>query len=83
MTDKKDARWFCKLLVNGLMRNSFVADEDQRTFLDLFLTLNRNHITQSQKRIVKNLEQRNIKLKHIVSNIDADSAIVGKLTANH
>src|SRR5437660_292225 len=33
-TDKKDARWLCKLLVNGLVRNSFVVSDDQRAFRD-------------------------------------------------
>jgi transposase len=76
-TDKKDARWLCKLLVNGLVRNSFVAGEDQRAFRDLcrMRTKYRNHITQSQNRIVKNLERRNIKLRSVVSNMDTVSAM--------
>jgi transposase len=58
-TDRKDARWLCKLLVNGLVRNSFVVGEDQRAFRDLcrMRSRYRNHITQSQNRIVKNLER--------------------------
>lgn len=76
-TDKKDARWLCKLLVNGLVRNSFVVSEDQRAFRDLcrMRTKYRNHITQSQNRIVKNLERRNIKLRSVVSNMDTVSAM--------
>lgn len=76
-TDKKDARWLCKLLVNGLVRNSFVASEEQRAFRDLcrMRTRYRNHITQSTNRIVKNLERRNIKLKSVVSNIQTKSAM--------
>ncbi len=76
-TDKKDARWLCKLLVNGLVRNSFVASEEQRAFRDLcrMRTRYRNHITQSTNRIVKNLERRNIKLKSVVSNMHTKSAM--------
>jgi transposase len=76
-TDKKDARWLCKLLVNGLVRNSFVASEEQRAFRDLcrMRTRYRNHITQSTNRIVKNLERRNIKLKSVVSNMQTKSAM--------
>ena len=84
-TDKKDARWLCKLLVNGLVRNSFVVGEDQRAFRDLcrMRTKYRNHITQSQNRVVKNLERRNIKLRSVVSNMDTISAmdIVGAIAA--
>lgn len=76
-TDKKDARWLCKLLVNGLVRNSFVVSDDQRAFRDLcrMRSKYRNHITQSQNRIVKNLERRNIKLRSVVSNMDTVSAM--------
>lgn len=76
-TDKKDAKWLCKLLVNGLVRNSFVASEEQRSFRDLcrMRTRYRNHITQSTNRIVKNLERRNIKLRSVVSNMQTKSAM--------
>jgi len=75
-TDKKDARWLCKLLVNGLVRNSFIASEEQRSFRDLcrMRTKYSNHITQTRNRIVKNLERRNIKLRSVVSNMDTKSA---------
>jgi transposase len=75
-TDKKDAKWLCKLLVNGLVRNSFVASEEQRAFRDLcrMRTQYRNHITQSTNRMVKNLERRNIKLKSVVSTMNTKSA---------
>jgi transposase len=76
-TDKKDAKWLCKLLVNGLVRNSFVASEEQRAFRDLcrMRTKYRNHIGQATNRIVKNLERRNIKLKSVVSNMHTKSAM--------
>lgn len=34
-TDKKDAQWLCKQLVNGQIRDSYVAPEDQREFRNL------------------------------------------------
>jgi len=76
-TDKKDAKWLCKLLVNGLVRNSFVASEEQRAFRDLcrMRTRYRNHIGQATNRIVKNLERRNIKLRSVVSNMQTVSAM--------
>jgi transposase len=75
-TDKKDAKWLCKLLVNGLVRNSFVVSEEQRAFRDLcrMRTKYSNHITQAHNRILKNLERRNIKLRSVVSNMDTKSA---------
>lgn len=84
-TDRKDARWLCKLLVNGQVRNSFIAGEDQRAFRDLcrMRTKYSGHITQSQNRIVKNLERRNLKLRSVVSSMDTISAmdIVAALAA--
>jgi len=76
-TDKKDARWLCKLLVNGLVRNSFIASEDQRAFRDLcrMRTKYSNHMSQTRNRIVKNLERRNIKLRSVVSNMNTVSAM--------
>ena len=75
-TDKKDARWLCKLLVNGLVRNSFIVSEEQRAFRDLCRMRIKytQHITQSQNRILKNLERRNIKLRSVVSSMDTKSA---------
>ena len=75
-TDKKDARWLCKLLVNGLVRNSFIASEEQRAFRDLCRMRSKysNHLSQTRNRIVKNLERRNIKLRSVVSNMDTKSA---------
>jgi transposase len=82
-TDKKDAKWLCKLLVNGMVRNSFVASEEQRSFRDLCRQRSKytNHITQAGNRIIKNLERRNIKLKSVASNTKSKSvkAIIAAL----
>ena len=74
-TDRKDARWLCKLLVNGLVRNSFVASEEQRAFRELCRMRSKytNHITQAGNRMVKTLERRNIKLKSVASNTKSKS----------
>ena len=76
-TDKKDARWLCKLLVNGLVRNSFITSEEQRAFRDLCRMRTRysNHISQARNRILKNLERRNIKLRSVVSNMHTVTAM--------
>src|ERR1051325_6016893 len=71
-TDKKDANWLCKLLVNAMLRKSFVVSEDQRAFRDLCRMRMKytHHITQSHNRILKNLERRNIKLRSVASSMD-------------
>lgn len=76
-TDKKDARWLCKLLVNGMIRNSFIVSEEQRAFRDLCRqrTKYTQHITQAQNRLLKNLERRNIKLRSVVSSVNTKSAM--------
>jgi transposase len=75
-TDKKDAKWLCKLLVNAMVRSSFVVGEPQRAFRDLCRrrTKYSGHITQSLNRVLKTLESRNIKLRSVVSNMDTKSA---------
>jgi len=64
------------LLVNGLVRNSFIVSEQQRAFRDLCRMRIKytQHITQAQNRILKNLERRNIKLRSVVSSMDTKSA---------
>ena len=76
-TDTKDAKWLCKLLVNGLVRSSFVASEEQRAFRDLCRqrTKYSQHITQTTNRVLKNLERRNIKLRSVVSSMRTKSSM--------
>ena len=76
-TDRKDARWLCKLLVNNQIRDSFVVGDEQRAFRDLCRMRIKytQHISQAQNRIVKNLERRNIKLRSVVSSMDTLSAM--------
>jgi transposase len=74
-TDKKDARWLCKLLVNNLIRNSYIATDDQRAFRELCRMRIKytQHITQSQNRILKNLERSNVKIRSVASSMDTKS----------
>ena len=75
-TDKKDAKWLCRLLVNGQIRDSYIAPVEQQAFRDLCRSRKKysNHITQTSNRIVKVLDRRNIKLTNVVSNMDTKTA---------
>src|SRR5882762_9566046 len=70
-TDRKDAKWLCTLLLNGLARQSFIPDSIQQRLRDL--CRNRLFYTQSQtkttNRIVKILERANIKIRSVSSVI--------------
>ncbi|WP_368077617.1 transposase [Mucilaginibacter sp. L3T2-6] len=57
-TDRKDARWLCTLLLHGLVRASFMPDNDQRKLRDycrgrLFYTWQQS---KTQNRVLKILE---------------------------
>jgi transposase len=84
-TDRKDARWLCTLILNGLARHSFVPDSIQQRLRDL--CRNRLFYTQGQtkttNRIVKILERANIKIRSVSSVIVTKSTleIIRKLVA--
>jgi transposase len=71
-TDKLDSEWLCKLLLSGLLKASFVPEQEVRELRDL----NRyeQKLTQilsgEKNRIHKILEDANIKLSCVVSDID-------------
>lgn len=71
-TDKADSEWICKLLLSGLLNASFIPPERIRELRDL----NRYSIKLTQmlsgekNRIHKILEDGNIKLSSVVSDID-------------
>jgi len=74
-TDVKDAEWLAKLLRSGLIEGSFVPPEDIRDLRDLTryrkkLISNR---TAEQNRIHKILQDANIKLTSVLSNIFGQS----------
>jgi transposase len=76
-TDRKDAKWLCALMLNGLARHSFVPDSIQQRLRDL--SRNRLFYTQSQtkttNRIVKLLERANIKIRSVSSVITTKSTL--------
>jgi transposase len=76
-TDRKDARWLCTLLLHGLVRPSFMPDNDQRILRDycrsrLFYTWQQN---KTQNRLLKILESNNIKLRSVISTIHTKTAM--------
>jgi len=70
-TDKKDAKWLCKLAINGMVRNSFIPDSKQhelREYCRLRSKLS-GQITGTYNRVVKLLERSNIKIRSVASTI--------------
>jgi transposase len=70
-TDKKDSRWIAKLLLSGLLKGSFIPKLSIRELRDL--TRYRKKIVEQmaseKNRIQKILEDGNIKLSSVVSNM--------------
>ena len=71
-TDKKDSRWLSKLLLAGLLKGSFIAPQDIRELRDL-VRYKRKVLDQAaseKNRIIKLLEDANIKLSSVLTNVD-------------
>jgi transposase len=70
-TDVCDARWLADLLAHGLIRNSFVPDEPIQELRDLTRTRKQfvQERTRHVQRIQKTLEDANVKLDGVISNI--------------
>jgi transposase len=70
-TDVNDATWLADLLAHGLIRGSFVPDQQTQEMRDLLRT--RKQLTRERSRHVqrlqKTLEDANIKLDSVVSDI--------------
>jgi transposase len=70
-TDVKDSEWLCKLLRSGLLRGSFIPPKEIRELRDL--TRYKRKLIQAaaseKQRIQKILEDANIKLSSVASNI--------------
>jgi len=75
-TDKNDATWIAELLAHGLIKPSFVPPPTIRALRDL--TRTRVSLvqtrTQSKNRVYKILEDTNIKLASVVSDLFGKSA---------
>ena len=71
-TDKKDSRWLSKLLLSGLLRGSFIPPRDIRELRDLVRYRKKvvGQIASEKNRIIKILEDANIKLSSVLSNVD-------------
>lgn len=70
-TDVKDARWLVQLLQHGLVRPSFIPPETQRALRDLTRTRTSfvDEKTRLINRIQKTLEDANIKLSCVASDV--------------
>jgi transposase len=70
-TDVNDATWIADLLAHGLIRSSFVPEEDFQTLRSLLRT--RRQLVREQtshvQRIQKTLEDANIKLDSVITDI--------------
>jgi len=70
-TDVKDAEWLADLLQHGLLKASFIPSSEQQAVRDL--TRTRTRLIQERNRLVnriqKVLEDANIKLASVVSDI--------------
>lgn len=75
-TDMRDAEWIADLLQHGLLRASFIPSAEQRALRDL--TRHRSTVVEERARIVnrlqKVLEDTNIKLAAVASDITGKSA---------
>lgn len=75
-TDKKDSEWICKLLLSGLLNGSFIPEKPIRELRDL--TRYRKKVVQQiaaeKNRLQKVLEDGNVKLSLVVSDMSGVSA---------
>lgn len=71
-TDKKDSAWICKLLLAGLLKPSYIPEREQRELRDLTRYRNKliQHVSSEKNRIVRILEDCNIKLSSVMSHLD-------------
>lgn len=86
-TDKKDSQWLSKLLLSGLLKASFIPPVEIRDLRDL-VRYKKKIVAQAaseKNRIIKILEDANIKLSSVLSNVDGvvgtkiiDDLIAGK-----
>ncbi len=75
-TDKKDSKWIAKLLLSGLLKGSFIPKKPIRELRDLtrYKRKIKEQISSEKNRIHKILEDANIKLSGVVSDMSGSSA---------
>ncbi len=78
-TDKADSAWICKLLLAGLLKPSYIPDREQRELRDLtrYRTKLIQHIVSEKNRIMRILEDCNVKLSSVLS--DTGGVVATKL----
>lgn len=71
-TDKRDSRWLSKLLLSGLLKGSFIPPQDIRELRDLVRYKKKmvNQAASEKNRLIKTLEDCNIKLSSVVSDVN-------------
>jgi transposase len=84
-TDKADSRWLTKLLLSGLLKGSFIPPRDIREMRDLFRYKKKltGQIVAEKNRLQKILEDANIKLGSVISDVFGKSgaAIISAIIA--
>ena len=75
-TDKMDSEWICKLLQAGLLKPSYIPPKEQRQLRDLTRYRNKliQQIASEKNRMMRVLEDCNIKLSSVVSNTSGSTA---------
>lgn len=75
-TDKKDSASICKLLLAGLLKLSYIPPKEQRELRDLTRYRNKliQHKTSGKNRIIRVLEDCNVKLDSVVSSTSGVTA---------
>lgn len=74
-TDKKDSAWLSKLLLSGLLKGSFIPTREIRELRDLIRYKKKVQFVASEtNRIINVLEDCNIKLSSVVSDVKGVSA---------
>jgi len=70
-TDKRDSRWLAKLLLSGLLKGSFIPKRAFRELRDLtrYKTKLINQVSADKNRLLKILEDANIKLSVVLSDV--------------
>jgi transposase len=75
-TDKKDSAWIAKLLLSGLLKGSFIPPKHIRDLRDITRYKRKviEQISSEKNRIHRILEDANIKLSSVVSNLSGATA---------
>lgn len=75
-TDKADSKWIAKLLLSGLLRGSFIPPKPTRELRDLTRYRRKivGQVASEKNRLQKILEDANVKLSSVVSNMSGATA---------